>query len=101
MKQAGARLLHIDDDSDFLRLFSVSFRKNFNVTSACNYSEALDYLEQEAFDAIVLDYDMPEINGLELLSIIKDNKPEIPVVFFTGQGNEEIARLARATTGMG
>ncbi|MCE1246370.1 MAG: PAS domain S-box protein [Firmicutes bacterium] len=94
MKKARANLLHIDDDLDFLKLFSISFKKEFEIISASDFSEAVEYLKNNIFDIVVLDYDMPEKNGLEVLSLIRDQYPSLPVIFFTGQGNEKVAREA-------
>lgn len=88
------RVLHIDDDQDFLDVFRLMFGKWFEIHSSECANKALKILEQENFTAIVTDYDMPEMNGLELLSIIREKMPDIPVILYTGQGNEEVAREA-------
>lgn len=87
-------VLHVDDDADYLQLFSMSFGKHFKVFSADRAEEALEMLEQEKIDILVTDYDMPEINGIDLLKIVRERHPDIPVIFQTGQGNENIAREA-------
>jgi PAS domain S-box-containing protein len=88
------RVLHLDDERDFLVLFSLTFEDTFDITSTENSQEALGFLQRETFDAVITDYEMADINGLELLKFVKDKFPGVPVIFYTGQGNEEIVREA-------
>ena len=88
------RILHIDDDEDFLDVFRLMFGKHFDICSTDRANKALELLKDKKFACIITDYDMPKINGLELLSIIREKMPDIPVILYTGQGNEEVAREA-------
>ena len=55
-------------------------------------SEAAELLEDIDFDAVVSDYKMPEMNGLEFLEIVREKKKsDIPFIIFTGKGRDEIA----------
>lgn len=87
-------ILHVDDDTDFLDIFAITYKNWFNTISCNNGEEALKLLKEKKIDAILIDYDMPGIDGLELLSKIKTDMPDMPVFLFTGQGNEEVAREA-------
>ncbi len=87
-------ILHVDDDRDFLDIFAISYKNWFEIVSCETGEDALRLLRENTFDAVLIDYDMPGINGLELLSKIKADTPEMPVFLFTGQGNEEVAREA-------
>lgn len=94
-KETGlAKILHVDDDEHFLEMFRFMFRKNFQVISAENGNIAVELLLRESFDLAILDFEMPGMNGLELLNMIKGEKPGLPVIFYTGQGNERVAREA-------
>lgn len=88
------KVLHVDDDTDFLAVFSLIYKKNFSITSTDSVSEAFSLIAENDFDAVVVDFDMPVTNGIEFLTKIKDVKPDLAVVFYTGQGNEEVAREA-------
>lgn len=88
------RIMYIEDDANFSELFSINFGRLFNITSILEGKEAIDLLKSESFDAIITDYDMPGMNGLEVLEAVQKLRPDIPVIFYTGQGNEEIAREA-------
>jgi PAS domain S-box-containing protein len=54
-------------------------------------TEALAYLEAYDVDAIVSDFDMPNLTGLDFLAEVREHDPSIPFVLYTGKGSEEIA----------
>lgn len=88
------KVLHVDDNINFLELFKTIFTEWFDIESVSSCNEALEKMDKEKFDAIIIDYDMPEMNGMELFRRIRVNHPDIPVIFFTGHGSEEVARKA-------
>ena len=96
MKESGGRqkVLHVDDNYNFLELFKTIFNKWFEIHSAQMGQEAIEIMETEKFDAVITDYEMPDMNGMELFKILKEKHPNIPVIFFTGHGSEEVARSA-------
>lgn len=53
--------------------------------------DALETFDGEAIDAIVSDYDMPGMDGLELLEAIRDRDPDVPFILYTGRGSEDVA----------
>ncbi|MCE1247459.1 MAG: response regulator, partial [Firmicutes bacterium] len=88
------RILHVDDDQEFLLAFSLTFKDHFNITSFDNPCSAIDILKNVHFDLVISDYEMPEMTGIEFMKEIKKDLPGIPVIFLTGQGNEQVARDA-------
>lgn len=62
----------------------------FRVVPALSARAALELLKNAGFDAIVSDYEMPEIDGIEFLKIIRKEYPRLPFIIFTGKGREEI-----------
>ena len=93
-KPIKPRVLHIDDDEDFLEVFLLKYKKFFYITSISSSTKALEKVREENFDIIVTDYNLPHMNGIKLLEKLKEENPDLPVIFLTGQGNEEIARKA-------
>ncbi len=88
------KILHIDDNIDSLYLFKINFEKWFVIESEQVPGKGLNKLKNDKYHAVVLDYDIPGKNGIEILREIRKDFPHIPVVFFTCHGNEEVAREA-------
>ncbi|MGV8118687.1 MAG: ATP-binding protein [Candidatus Xenobiia bacterium LiM19] len=88
------KVLHIDDDEAFLKLFRKTYEDEFDIVSIPGGEDVPEIVGRETPDALVLDYELPGRNGLELLSAIMEKHPSLPVIFCTGQGNEEVARQA-------
>jgi PAS domain S-box-containing protein len=91
------KILHIDDDSGFLDLTKAFLEKEFNeidITTAIGSTEGLERIEDGAFHCVISDYEMPRMDGLELLAEVRKEHPELPFVLYTGKGSEEIAGKA-------
>ncbi|MCJ7618244.1 MAG: response regulator [Desulfobacterales bacterium] len=83
------KLLIIDDNEEILSVLSNFFRKkNYSVVTAPNGLEGMKLFESENanFDLIITDLVMPHITGVGVISIVKKNYPEIPVIAITGWG---------------
>ncbi|HET6580606.1 MAG TPA: response regulator [Methanoregula sp.] len=86
-------VLLIDDEPallEVLKLFSERSRE-MSVHTAQSATEALKILPEKTFDAIIVDYDMPELNGIEFLKILRSEGDTTPVIIFTGVGHEHTA----------
>jgi len=86
-----ARILVVDDESSIRRTLKdiLEFEKH-QVEVASNGQEALDFINDEDFDVVLLDIKMPEMDGMEVLERITKMK-DIPVVMISGHGNIETA----------
>ena len=65
--------------------------KGYEVITAENGQIALDILDREPFDIILLDLKMPVIGGEEVLEIAREKYPDIPVIIITGHGTVDTA----------
>ncbi len=83
----------IVDDYELLRktLKSMLTQEKFEVVEAATGKEALDVLKKTTVDLIILDQEMPEMNGFEAFQEIQKKEPDIPVIFLTGYGQIELA----------
>lgn len=94
-ESSAIRVLYVDDDEGLLALtkrFLESSDDGIEVETTDSPRRALRLLESESFDAVVSDYQMPEMSGLELLSELRDGRDSgIPFVIFTGRSREEVA----------
>ncbi len=84
------------DDSDAIQaaISSVLSERDYSLTIASNGSEGLEYVEHQECDLVLLDYTLPDTDGLDLLRTITRKKPDIPVIMVTGSGSERVAVTA-------
>lgn len=84
-------ILLVDDDPTNLRFLQDILKENFKVYAAPSGERALSFLEKKIPDLILLDIEMPKMNGYEVIKTLKDNNKwnEIPVIFLTAQEGRE------------
>jgi len=86
MKRKAKKVLVVDDSGDDILLAKKILEKHgLEVIGAYNWMEALEYLEKGEIDLVLLDLSMPDMNGLDLLGIIRkqSNCIDLPVVIYT------------------
>ncbi|MFL9844456.1 T9SS response regulator signal transducer PorX [Flavobacterium rhizosphaerae] len=89
------KILWVDDEIDMLKPHILFLeKKNYKVTTANNGQDALDMFNEENFDIVFLDENMPGISGLEVLSEMKESKSSVPVVMITKSEEEYIMEEA-------
>jgi PAS domain S-box-containing protein len=91
------RVLAVDDDEATVSLTATYLRRqrdNFSVLTVTSGREALETLDRESIDCVVSDYEMPTMDGIELLRAVRDRESNLPFILFTGRGSEEIASEA-------
>lgn len=82
----GPTVLLVDDEAEFASTLAARLNlRNFSASVVFDGESALERLETEAFDLILLDVMLPGIHGIEVLRRIKEKRPELPVVLLTGQ----------------
>jgi CheY-like chemotaxis protein len=85
-------LLVVDDSATTRMLISLTLKKgeSFHIIEASNGSEAVARLDSESVDMVLTDINMPEMNGLELISHIREqhSKQNIPIIVITTKGEE-------------
>ena len=79
-------ILVIDDDPVMLRTVKHYLEEDYNVATAPSGKIAMKFLEQRKTDIILLDYEMPDMSGPDVLMLIRENEncKNVPVVFLTG-----------------
>ena len=89
------RILWADDEIDLLKPHIIYLEaKGYDLTSARSGDQALDLLENNKFDLIFLDENMPGFTGLETLAIIKEKYINTPVIMITKSEEESIMEEA-------
>jgi len=87
------KILLVDDDPSISGLYKERLEviDGFNVTICPNGSEAIEMLDKQNFDLILLDIMMPKIGGLDVLDVIKSKEKyqKIPIIMLTALIDEE------------
>jgi len=88
-------ILWADDEIDLLKPHILFLQqRGYDITPVNNGSEAVELCEAKHFDVVFLDEHMPGMSGLEALNLIKNNKPNLPVVMITKNEEEKIMEEA-------
>src|SRR4029077_7734602 len=88
------RILIVDDDeTDRLAVRRCLHNSGMSVAvdEAGSAAEALKLIGSSAYDCVLLDYYLPDMPGLSLFERLRGGFPDLPVVMFTGRGDEDIA----------
>lgn len=83
------RLLIVDDEP-LIRELCAGVFENFKVVQAADGFEALKYLDHEQVDIVLSDVRMPNIDGIELLKIVRQDQPDLPFILMTGYSDKEL-----------
>lgn len=86
------RVLLVEDDPEDAELVREVLAEvpdfSCNVTHAWRFAEALEHLDQEKFDLVLLDLWLPDASGFDTLAGIRGRSPDLPVVVLTGLDDE-------------
>jgi len=81
----STRVLLVDDEKDFVESLAERMElRGMDVSATTSPREALTLAEERSFDAIVLDLQMPEMDGLQMLKILKERNPKLQIILLTG-----------------
>jgi two-component system NtrC family sensor kinase len=91
----GPRVLVVDDNESLLRGYQRALvQEGYRVEIAINGQSALEAIEAAPFDVILADLDLPDTNGMEVLSRVREQDVDVPVVLITGNPSLETAITA-------
>ena len=86
---SNINILWVDDEIDILKPHIIFLeKKGYQVTTCTNGADAIDLIKDTNFDIVFLDENMPGLSGLETLTEIKVNKPNLPIVMITKSEEE-------------
>jgi len=98
MELARAKILVVEDATEVLAYFKGSLVRKFEaeVKTAKDGQEALRILTAENFDLVIMDLNMPKMNGLEVMELIKKVKKLPDTIIVTAHDSPEVARQVAA-----
>jgi PAS domain S-box-containing protein len=90
----GIRVPHVDDEPGFADTAASLIEREddrLTVETATSAAEGMKRIADGEVDCVVSDYDMPRTDGLEFLDAVREERPDLPFVLFTGKGSEAVA----------
>ncbi len=86
-------ILYVDDEPALLEVTKIYLEQSgeFSVDTALSANDALRLLENTAYEAVISDYQMQGMDGIEFLKVLRQKYPLLPFILFTGKGREEVA----------
>lgn len=89
MQNTKKRILVVDDDDMNLARTQIILEEEYDVVLAESGVRALNLLKNQKIDLVLLDIDMPLMNGIETFEHMKEFAADIPVIFLTASGEVE------------
>jgi DNA-binding NtrC family response regulator len=87
------RVLFVDDEVGFVDVVAKRMiKRGLDVTKTYSGAQALQALRKKDFDVVILDLKMEDMDGIEVLQILKKMAPDLEVIMLTGHGSEKAAR---------
>ena len=95
----SAKVLLVDDEKDFLDIMAERMEaRGMDVSTACSAEDALKMVQTESYDAVIIDFLMPEMDGFSALKMFKESRPDLSVILLTANVTDE-KRLAAIKLG--
>jgi len=91
----ASRILVADDDFQVRRLFATKLKEaGYSVSETSSGRQALDILRSKRFQALVLDLDMPDTDGFDVLKAVRSEMPHLRVLVVSGYMQGQLLRAA-------
>lgn len=82
-------ILLVEDDAEIRAIIKTVLERKYNILEASGYVEGMKHLKEQ-IDLALIDYKLPNGNGLELIKSIREMKPDLPVIMITGFGDKSL-----------
>ena len=89
------RILYIEDDAEIAELCrTILTARGYEIETSPTAKDGLENLKTKPFDVVLLDYQLPDADGLRIARSLQKTSPDLPIVFITAKGNEGVAAEA-------
>jgi len=97
MKAKKINILLVDDNEKFLKSVAERARlKGFNVLTAPNGQQAIELAQKQPIHVAVVDQKMPDMEGLVVITKLKEFSPDVKTILLTGHGDEKLKEASEA-----
>jgi DNA-binding response OmpR family regulator len=84
------KVLIVDDEKDFLDIIAERIgARGMDVSTATSAEDALNMVEEESFDVVIMDFMMPALDGFKALKLMKAKRPDVQIILLTGNVPDE------------
>ncbi|MHC5077031.1 MAG: response regulator [Planctomycetota bacterium] len=91
------KVLLVDDEKDFLDIMAERIlARGMDVSTVTSAEDALNMVEEESFDVVIMDFMMPALDGFKALKMMKAKRPDVQIILLTGNVPEEKRLEAKA-----
>jgi len=91
------KVLIVDDEKDFLDIIAERLRaREMDVSATTSAEDALNMIEERFYDAVIMDFMMPAMDGFKALKLMKAKQPQMQIILLTGNVPDEKRREAKA-----
>jgi DNA-binding NtrC family response regulator len=93
----SVKVLIVDDEKDFLEIIAERIAaRGIDVSTASSAENALNMIEEESYEVVVMDFMMPALDGFKALKLMKAKRPEMQIILLTGNVPDEKRIEAKA-----
>ena len=93
----SVKVLIVDDEKDFLEIIAERIAaRGLDVSTASSAENALNMIEEESYEVVVMDFMMPALDGFKALKLMKAKRPEMQIILLTGNVPDEKRIEAKA-----
>ncbi len=86
----STKVLIVDDEKDFLDIMAERMRaRDMDVSTATSAEDALKMVLTESYDAVIMDWMMPEMDGFKALKLFKESRPNVSIILLTANVTED------------
>ena len=86
----NAKVLIVDDEKDFLEIMAERMEaRGMEVSTTTSAEKALNMILKANYDAVIMDFLMPEMNGFKALKLFKETRPDLQIILLTANVREQ------------
>jgi len=94
IEMKSTTILAVDDEPNIIGSYELIFENNYKILSTIRGKEALEIIEKENVDVVILDIGLPDINGIDILRYIKKLDKDIDVIMVTAEKDPDTVQKA-------
>ena len=85
-----AKVLLVDDEKDFLDIMAERMgARGMDISTTTSAENALEMIQTESYDVVIMDFLMPEMDGFRALKLFKETRPDVQIILLTANVPEE------------